>query len=110
MARSGRYRTITPTLEDVISGTRTGTGEYVNYYIEDLVDFIAAQINSNSGNLVINGWFTKKKVGALTPDTHEVGDFVHGWDGTKFVAGRINALPFIGADELDLAIGGTIFE
>ena len=58
---------------------------------------------------VIDGWFTKKKAGYTTLTALEVGDFIFGWIGTTFVAGRINSLPLASTSNIDIATSGTVF-
>lgn len=62
---------------------------------------------ASSSLLVIDGFVTAKGAGNVAP-THEIGDFVSGWIGTTYVAGRINNLPLNDVSDLDMAVQGTI--
>lgn len=66
-------------------------------------------IDVTSNALIIDGFLVSKGPGNLDTTSIEVGDRYSGWDGDRFLAGRVIALPYSVAGNTLFAVNNEIF-
>lgn len=96
------------------------SSEANDYVVSGLVDYGNEQItltllSTGTINLsipgikpVIDGYTVDKGAGNTTYTAIEAGDFCSGWDGTKFVAFKVDSLPYTVEANISYAIQGEI--
>lgn len=55
----------------------------------------------------IDGFVVKKGAGNVA-STIEVGDYISGWIGDVYVAGKVTSIPVTDVSDLDIAVQGEI--
>ncbi|MDB9801193.1 hypothetical protein OAB94_02325 [Flavobacteriaceae bacterium] len=114
-AGSGVTIDITDPQNPIVSSSESN-----DYVVSGLVDYGNEQItltllSTGTVNVsipgikpVIDGYTVDKGVGNTNYVSIEAGDFCSGWDGTKFVAFRVDSLPYTTEANISYAIQGEI--
>ena len=114
-AGSGVTIDITDPQNPIVSSSESN-----DYVVSGLVDYgnsriVLTLLSTGTVNVaipgikpVIDGYTVDKGAGNTTYTAIEAGDFCSGWDGTKFVAFRVDSLPYTTEANISYAIQGEI--
>lgn len=114
VAGTGVSINATDPLNPVISAT--GTNDYVDSGVVDYANDRIRLTLLGGGNVdipfvakpIIDGFTVDKGAGNTNYAAIQAGDFVSGWEGTRFVAFRVDGLPYTTESNRSYAIEGEI--
>lgn len=85
----------------------------INLTVDDSNDTVSVTTSDgffqSSGDQTFVSGFRLIKGAGNVAATIEVNDYVDGWIGTTFVAGRVNTIPITSAAHVDPAVQGQVF-